>query len=508
MHAQRRPAVSVARELGDRRRACLPRHGAILTALVLPLRSRSSIKQPRRAAAAAARAAHGTSPTRAGCASRRRRARARRRSRVPPASTRLAGAPLRGEPVAQLVEAVGRVEDAAHDELRRDDAVPAVLLQPERDVVALLAPEAVELAAHAERDRRAGVAAALAHAEAQVLAVADRVDGRRPRSRRRAARHRDCRARTVRAAAELGAEVERRASRRERSRRCASTGRRSSSESTASACAANAAANVSTRSALDRQPGGGTVTAEALRCAGARAEARVQVERRHRAARALPLAVGAGDQHDRPVVALDEPRGDDADHALVPALAGDDVAAPAAARLGPRLDLVDRLARDPLLDGLPLAVQRLELLGERLRLVGVLGQQQRERSLGPAEPAGRVDARREPEADRRLVDRRGIDAARRASARAGPTFCVCASRRRPSSASARFSSTSGTTSATVASATTSRCRSQERMVGTEERLRELPDDAGAAEARERDSRPSAARRPDRRGTSRPGGGGR
>ena len=116
----------------------------------------------------------------------------------------------------------------------------------------------------------------------------------------------------------------------------------------------------------------------------------------------------------------------------MPALTGDDVAAAAAARLRPGLDLVDRLAQDPLLDRLALAVQRLELLGERVCLALVLGEQQRERGLGPAQPAGRVDARREPEADRRLVDRRGVDVRRRASARAGPGFCVCARRRRPS----------------------------------------------------------------------------
>ena len=75
--------------------------------------------------------------------------------------------------VAQLVEAVDRVEDPPHDELRRDDAVPAVLLQAERDVVALLAAEAVELRAEAEGDRLARVASVLADAEAQVLAVAD-----------------------------------------------------------------------------------------------------------------------------------------------------------------------------------------------------------------------------------------------------------------------------------------------------------------------------------------------
>ena len=39
-----------------------------------------------------------------------------------------------------------------------------------------------------------------------------------------------------------------------------------------------------------------------------------------------------------------------------------------------------------------------------------------------------------------------------------PTFCVHAKARRPASASARFSSTSGTTSEIVASATRSRCR--------------------------------------------------
>ena len=127
----------------------------------------------------------------------------------------------------------------------------------------------------------------------------------------------------------------------------------------------------------DRQTRRGAMAAEALEVRRARAEPAVQVERRDRAAGALPLAVGAGDQHDRPVVPLDEPRGDDADHALVPALAGDDVAAAAAARLRPRLDLVDRLAQDALLDRLPLAVQRLELLGEPLRLAIVLGEQQR-----------------------------------------------------------------------------------------------------------------------------------
>ena len=95
----------------------------------------------------------------------------------------------------------------------------------------------------------------------------------------------------------------------------------------------------------------------------------------------------------------------------MPALAGDDVPASATAALGPRLDLGDRLAQDPLLDRLALAVQALELLGEPLRFGVVLGEEQCERRLGPAETTGGVDPRREPERDGPLVDS-GRDCAR------------------------------------------------------------------------------------------------
>ena len=109
----------------------------------------------------------------------------------------------------------------------------------------------------------------------------------------------------------------------------------------------------------------------------------------------------ARDQHDRPVEPLDEARRDDADHALVPVVAPDDVATAAAPGLGPRLDLRDRRAEDPVLDRLTVAVQRLELAGERLRLLVALREQELERRVGAAETAGGVDARCEPEADRR-----------------------------------------------------------------------------------------------------------
>src|SRR5437763_3581480 len=87
---------------------------------------------------------------------------------------------------------------------------------------------------------------------------------------------------------------------------------------------------------VDREPGGRAMAAEALELVSAGRERAVQVEAAGRAARALR----SRDQHDRPAVALDEPRGDDADHTLVPVRSGDDVAATAPARVGPRFDLV------------------------------------------------------------------------------------------------------------------------------------------------------------------------
>ena len=79
-------------------------------------------------------------------------------------------------------------------------------------------------------------------------------------------------------------------------------------------------------------------------------------------------------------------------------------------RLGPRLDLGDRLAHDAALDRLPLVVQLLERVREPARVVGVVGEQQLERGARMAEPAGGVDARAEPEADGARVDRGRVDA--------------------------------------------------------------------------------------------------
>src|SRR5438270_595023 len=81
---------------------------------------------------------------------------------------------FRDEPVAQLFEPRLGGEDPPHDELRRDSAVPAVLLEPERDVPTAVTPVAVELGPRAERDCRAGVEAVAPDAKAQMLPLAHR----------------------------------------------------------------------------------------------------------------------------------------------------------------------------------------------------------------------------------------------------------------------------------------------------------------------------------------------
>ena len=78
--------------------------------------------------------------------------------------------------------------------------------------------------------------------------------------------------------------------------------------------------------ARDREAGGGAVAAVAQQLVGAGLEAGEQVEAGDRAARARALVAVERDQHGRAVVALGDARGDDADHARVPALAGEHVA--------------------------------------------------------------------------------------------------------------------------------------------------------------------------------------
>ena len=134
----------------------------------------------------------------------------------------------------------------------------------------------------------------------------------------------------------------------------------------------------------DREPSRGPVPAEALQVARAGCEPAVQVERTRRAPRALPAVARARDEDDGSVKAFDEPRGDDPDHALVPALVGQDVPTAALLRLRPLFDLRERLAQHAVLYPLPLAVQLLQLMREPAGLVLVVGEQQVERRTGTA----------------------------------------------------------------------------------------------------------------------------
>src|SRR3989441_3093346 len=270
----------------------------------------------------------------------------------------LTRSPLPCEAPSQLAVAVGRVEDAPDDELRRDSPVPVVLLQSEGDVVAAGALEAVELRAEPEGDRARPRPLLVDHAEAQVLALPDggeigqpagggekghagiaRAERRKPLELRGELEGEDA-ARDDRVDPRHGLEVglaeHLLGPRREHLRELVQA------------------------LGADGEAGRGPMAAEALERLGAGCERRVEIERGDRAARAFPVPVAAGDEDDRPVEALDESRGDDSDHALVPALVGEHVCPPAPPSLRPRLHLLERTAQDALLDRLPVAVQTVE----------------------------------------------------------------------------------------------------------------------------------------------------
>ena len=121
-----------------------------------------------------------------------------------------------------------------------------------------------------------------------------------------------------------------------------------------------------------------------------------------------PPSLVEGD-HDRgPVVALDQPRGDDPDHAGVPALAGDAPApAPRAGRSGS-----SRRAASAAASTSRSVARRSRVGAARARRrsaaarAGVLGQHQLDPGVGPVEPPGGVDPRRQ--AERRGRPRRAV----------------------------------------------------------------------------------------------------
>ncbi len=219
----------------------------------------------------------------------------------------------------------------------------------------------------------------------------------------------------------------------------------------------------------------------------------------------LPVVAVERDQHHRAAVALDQARGDDPDHPGVPALAGQHVrrralraaaiCASASKRMRVSTCLRSRLARSssPAIS---------------VRALRVLGQDQLEPGVGAVQASRRVQPRRQRRS--RPSARSPCPASTRDTAISArsPGLAVPASARRPRRTSARFSPTSGTTSAIVASATrsrSSRSRSpsaRTRAGGSAQRLRQLVGDrrraqlrAGiAAERRVHDRRVAAAPR--------------
>ena len=257
----------------------------------------------------------------------------------------------------------------------------------------------------------------------------------------------------------------------------------------------------------DREARGGLVSAEALEVLGAGRERAVEVEARDRASRALPRVLRARDEDDRPVEALGEARRDDADHALVPVLAPEDVATPPPLRLGHGVHDLDRLPQDPVLDRLTIAIELLERVGVTTRLVGVLGEDELERDVRTTEPAGGVDPRSQPEADGAGVDGGRIDV------RAPHERLQPRTRRRGEDPKAR-----GCERAVLVHERDDvgdRGQRDEveaaldcRMVGTEKSRAELVDDARPAELGERDMPTGASRRSGSRAARRPVDGGR
>ena len=205
----------------------------------------------------------------------------------------------------------------AQDQPRRHRAVPAVDLQLDGGVGGLALAHRQRAAAAEGHAARAGAAGAERERDVAALAERLRVGHRRRRDEQRDRRGCPCRTGRAAGAPRPGPATARRPGRR---RRSGPRGTRSSGESTSAACSRNASRKASTSDAGDRQARRGLVAAVAEQVPGARVQAAEQVEGADRAAGAAALLAVERDQDRRPVVALGDPRGDDPDHAGMPAL--------------------------------------------------------------------------------------------------------------------------------------------------------------------------------------------
>ena len=200
-----------------------------------------------------------------------------------------------------------------------------------------------------------------------------------------------------------------RGSRRRRRRRPARSAPAARRRATAAASARKASRKASTDSGLDLEARGGAVAAAADQVPLAGAQPGEQVVAGDAAARAAAGLALERDQDDRLVVALGEPRGDDADDPRVPALPRDHQRR--VARVV-RLLIAERLlgpAQDLLLGIAALAVAAVELGGDLARPLLVGGQHQLDAGVGAVEPPGGVDPRAQPEGEVALVEPLRLD---------------------------------------------------------------------------------------------------
>ena len=364
-------------------------------------------------------------------------------------------APSRAAGAGSTRLALGPRHDVAQHEPRRERAAPVVDLEPADDVVARADVQRLGLAAAPPGDR-AAVRRGVGDLQPQVLAALPHA----LHAHQLRAGHEQVDAGIAVAAAARSARARARARARPR--------RRATTASTTGAAHAGVLGQVLGRvraqgggERLDRgrrrcvSPAAARWPPKRSRCAAAGREARVQVVGRDRAAAALAALAVERDQDDGPRVALDEARGDDADHALVPALARRRRARGrrARARRCARSRRPRRAGSCPRPPGARGCAPRAARPAAAASAREGASRRSSASSGSPRRPAALMrGARRKLRSDART--RAGSTPALDISARR-PGRSASARRRRPRRTSARFSSRSGTTSATVASATRS-----------------------------------------------------
>ena len=344
---------------------------------------------------------------------------------------------------------------------RRGSQTPFHSLTSSLNVASTGAPSSTGSAPPRAEGDRARARPARFDGEAHVLAFAHRRARRAGTPRRPSARRPGCRARTAPGAASSSASSMPSSS-PPTTASTRSTGTSPLPRARASACCSSAARKRRHALALDLEARGGAVPAVAA--AGARRTRSARRAGRSRGCCAPePRAARPveRDQHDRAVVALGQARGDDPDHARVPALAGEHVGARARPARRPALRPRSGSAARP--RGARRWRGRAPAAICRARSGSSVSSSSRPASARYRRPAALMRGA-EREAERALVDAPGVDARdahQRAQARPAASPPARAGRARTS---ARFSPSSGTTSAIVASATRSSSASSSQRV--------------------------------------------